>query len=206
MKNKIFTILTIIAALSAMTIAATAQTTASRMADFKRGITVEINRGASPQPAGPAKPFTDEGARAQPLGPTYEKKNALAGTWDVVLTFGDGSEVKSTLQIMPGAGEGEGSAIHASMFSLAPPSPTLPEQGSWRYVRGDQFIASYYGYSFDEQLQPFGKIGFRHSITLGNDQSTFTGQAVFEVIDLDGNILFTDNCTTKGVRQRAVAP
>ena len=107
---------------------------------------------------------------------------------------------------MAGAADGEGSALHASEFSLAPPSPTLPEQGSWEFVRGRKFIASYYGYSFDELLQPFGKIGFRHAITLSPNQETFTGEAVFEVLDLNGQVLFSDTVTTAGVRQHAMAP
>jgi len=136
----------------------------------------------------------------------YPKKNALIGTWDVVLTAGDGSNVRSTLQIFSGPADGEGSAIHASEFSLAPPSPTLPEQGSWRYVKDQQFVASYFGYSFDEQLQPFGKIGFKHSITVADDQDHFTGEALFQVLDPDGNVVFSDTFRTRGVRQRAVAP
>lgn len=136
----------------------------------------------------------------------YATQRALAGTWDVVLTFSDGSIARSTLQILPGAADGEGSTLHASEFSLAPPNPTVPEQGSWRHISRNKFVASYYGYSFDEQLQPFGKIGFRHSITLSTDQDRFTGQAVFEVVDRDGKILFTDNVTSTGVRQRPVVP
>ena len=171
----------------------------SRSSAAKRRIFDQVYTGARKGAA------TTQAEQIQKPG-SYAKKNALAGTWDVVLTFGDGSQVKSTLQIMLGAAEGEGAAIHASEFSLAPPSPTLPEQGSWRYVDGSKFIASYFGYSFDEQLQPFGKIGFRHAITLGADQETFTGVAVFEVIDLTGQVLFSDSLQTAGVRHHAVAP
>src|SRR5581483_3372966 len=114
--------------------------------------------------------------------------------------------VRSTLQVFPGPADGEGSVIHASEFSLTPPSPTLPEQGSWQYKGGTQFVASYYGYSFNEDLSPFGKIGFRHLITVGSNPDVFTGQAVFQVIDLNGQILFFDTFQTRGVRQRPLAP
>ena len=135
-----------------------------------------------------------------------EKKRALLGTWNVTLTFGDGSQVKSTLQVFPGRSETDGSVIHASEFSFTPPNPTLPEQGVWEYTGGTQFITSYRGYSYTEDLQPFGLIGFRHAITMGADQESFTGRAVFEVIDSSGQVLFSDNLQTRGVRQHAVAP
>lgn len=112
-----------------------------------------------------------------------DKKRSLLGTWNVTLIFGDGSQGKSTLQVFPGRSETEGSVIHASEFSFTPPNPTLPEQGVWEYAGGSQFIASYRGYSYTEDLQPFGLIGFRHAITLSGDQESFTGRAVFEVID-----------------------
>jgi hypothetical protein len=135
-----------------------------------------------------------------------DKKKALLGTWNVTLTFGDGSEVQSTLQVFPGRSEVDGSVIHASEFSLVPPNPTLPEQGVWEFVGGQRFITSYRGYSFTEDLQPFGTIGFRHAITISSDQETFTGRAVFEVIDANGQVLFSDNLQTRGIRQHAVAP
>jgi hypothetical protein len=87
------------------------------------------------------------------------------------------------------------------------PNPTSNEQGVWRHTGGLQFVASYRGYAVDEKLEkPFGTIGFRHAITLDSNQETFTGRAVFEVIDASGQVLFSDNIQTHGVRQRAVAP
>jgi len=87
-----------------------------------------------------------------------------------------------------------------------PPNPTLPEQGVWEYIGGQQFISSYRGYSFTEDLLPFGFIGFRHAITMSADQESFTGHAVFEVLDGSGQVLFSDTLQTRAVRQRAVAP
>jgi hypothetical protein len=160
-----------------------------------------------------AKVSDQEALAAEPLSAqkgdiqaAFPKKQALVGTWDVVITTNDGSEVKSTLQIFPGPADGEGSVIHASEFSFTLPNPTLPEQGSWRYAGGTQFIASYFGYSYNEDLSPFGKIGFRHSISIGADPDTFNGVAVFEVIDGSGQVVFSDTVHTHGVRQRAVAP
>ena len=149
-----------------------------------------------------AIPVATEGVSISAL----DKKRGLLGTWNLTLTFGDGSQVKSTLQVFPGRTETDGSVIHASEFSLTPPNPTLPEQGVWEYLGGQQFISSYRGYSFTEQLDPFGYIGFRHDITVSADQESFTGRAVFEVIDSTGQVLFSDTCQTRGVRQHAVAP
>jgi hypothetical protein len=135
----------------------------------------------------------------------FPKKNALVGTWDVTSTFSDGGQARSTLQIMPGAAEGQGNVLHASEFSLTLPNPTLPEQGVWEYS-GNQFIASYRGYAFTENFEPFGFIGFRHAITVSANQESFTGRAVFEVFDATGQVLFSTTCQTRGVRQHAVAP
>lgn len=194
--KRLATVITLVAATLTISAAAYGQ---NRASDLKRRI-FDQARAATPQPATPNAEVLLPSAHALP------PKNALAGTWNVVLTFSDGSEVHSTLQLMTGAADGVGAAIHASEFSFAPPNPTLPEQGSWRHVQGSQFAASYYGYSYDGDFQPFGKIGFRHLITLSRDQTRFNGQAVFEVLDLMGNVLFSDNVETVGVRQQATAP
>ena len=183
--------------------------------ELKKRIFAEIasgNRGRTVAPEAPAvmeaEPMSIASRSTEDAGllASFPKKQALIGTWDVVITFADGTGVKSTLQIFPGPAEGEGSVIHASEFSFTPPNPTLPEQGSWRYAGGTQFIASYFGYSYNEDLSPFGKIGFRHSITIGADPDSFNGVATFEVIDGTGQVVFSDTVHTHGVRQRAVAP
>jgi hypothetical protein len=131
----------------------------------------------------------------------------LEGTWDVVLTFGDGSQVRSVLTVIPGITPDGGSIVHSAELSLVPPNPTLPEQGAWRRAGHRRFVASYRGFAFDEALQPFGRIGFRHAITLSKNALSFTGQAVFEVIDRDGNVLFSDPAVQSyGVRQPAEGP
>ncbi len=178
--------------------------------ELKKRIMAEIAAGTHRQAVEPveAASLATEPSIMKEVSPqaSFPKKQALVGTWDVILTAGDGTQVRSTLQVFPGPADGEGSVIHASEFSLAPPSPTLPEQGSWQYTGGTQFVASYYGYSFNEDLSPFGKIGFRHLVTIGANTDVFTGRAVFEVIDLNGQVLFSDTFQTRGVRQRPVAP
>lgn len=133
--------------------------------------------------------------------------NRLEGSWDVTLTFSDGSTVKSILTVMAGGrSDNEGSVIHSAELSFTPPNPTLPEQGSWRRTGPREFVASYRGFSYTEELQPFGKIGFRHAITLSEDGEEFTGQATFEVINADGEVEFSDQVQTHGVRQQAQGP
>lgn len=207
--RKIFSILVLIGLVIISMSAAQAQSNGS--AELKKRIFAQIASGVRSQAAGSTMDIQSQSVEAGADGhvgilANYPKKNALIGTWSLILTASDNSEVRSTLQILPGGKDGEGSAIHASEFSLAPPSPTLPEQGSWEFVGGTQFIASYYGYSFDEQLAPFGRIGFRHAITMSANQESFTGHAVFEVIDLTGQVLFSDTFQTRGVRQHPVAP
>lgn len=116
----------------------------------------------------------------------------LEGTWDVLLTLGDGTQFQSVLTIIPGSTPDGGSVLHSTDVSLRPPHPTLPEQGVWRREGYRRFVASYHGFSFDENLQPFGRIGFRQTITLNKNAQSFTGQAVFEEIDRDGNVVFSD--------------
>ena len=133
-------------------------------------------------------------------------KNAFLGTWDLKVTFSDGSQASSTLSAMPGRSASEGTVIHSAELSLALPNPTLPEQGVWEYRGGGEFIASYRGFASNEKFEPFGKIGFRHRLTVSRDQETFAGSAVFEVIDAAGQIVFSDHVQTRGVRQHAQAP
>ena len=206
--QRIFSILMFAALALLATVSAQAQN--GSVAELKKRILAEIAAGNHRQPVEQveAAALATEPSIMKEVSQqaAFPKKQALIGTWDVVLTFGDGTPVKSTLQIFPGPAEGEGSVIHASEFSFTPPNPTLPEQGSWQYTGGTQFIASYYGYSYAEDLSPFGKIGFRHLITVGSNPDVFTGRAVFEVIDGSGQVLFSDTAQTRGVRQRPVAP
>ena len=189
-----------------LAITATGISAQTGMSDLKKRIFEQAGAGKIPELATSTEATTStEPQRRNPIAES-DKKKALLGTWNVILTFGDGTEVKSTLQVFPGATDDDGSVIHASEFSLTPPNPTLPEQGVWEYVKGRRFIASYKGYSFTDQLAPFGTIGFHHSILVSPNQETFTGEAVFEVIDSSSHVLFSDNLRSRGVRQHAVAP
>jgi hypothetical protein len=184
----------------------------SGVGELKKRILEKIASG-TPAPAAESRVNT-EVPTANPLpieqsiapAAAFPKRNALIGIWNVTLTFGDGVQVKSALQVMPGAAEGLGTVLHSSEFSFTLPNPTLPEQGAWEHVAGARFIASYYGFSYTEQFAPFGKIGFRHAITMDSNQESFTGQAIIEGFDTNGQLLFSDTCQTRGVRQRALAP
>ena len=206
--QRIFSVLILTGLMIIAAVNASAQTGGA--AELKKRIFAEIaagNRARAAEPVIELESQADAQRTTQSVGQLAKvpKKSALIGTWDVTLTFGDGSQVRSTLQVLPGAAEGEGSILHASEFSFTLPNPTLPEQGTWQHVSGTQFIASYSGYAYTEQFAPFGKIGFRHSINVGGDQESFTGRAVFEVIDGTGQVLFSDNVQTRGVRQHPVA-
>lgn len=184
----------------------------SGVAALKKRIAEQITTGTPVQPAetveiaNPAVEllFAQQGGI---LDVVERQKRALLGTWDLTLTFGDGSSVKSTLNVFPGRNDNEGSVLHAAEASLLLPNPTTPEQGVWQHAGGLQFIASYRGYAVDATFEhPAGTIGFRHAITINPDQESFTGRAVFEVKDDKGAVVFSDNITTRGTRQRAVAP
>jgi hypothetical protein len=207
----------------------TVQAQTSRAAEWKQRVVNQIASGARSQPATqtetatPAAEHTpntaEEANEAHETAPNsefhqdrirdfiIEQKNALAGTWDLTLTFSDGSQVKSTLNVALGRRPGEGSVIHSAEASLLLPNPTTSEQGAWEHVSGRRFVASYKGFAVDEKFEkPAGKIGFRHSIRLHSSGESFTGEAVFEVLDLEGDVVFTDNIKTEGKRQHAEAP
>lgn len=206
--------------------AAQAQTNGA--AEWKKRVAARIASGVRPQPAAQTEAAnstvesaeTDaeasearQGKRAEPERNDRlndfrrRQQNALAGTWDLTLTFSDGSKVTSTLTVIPGREDGEGSVIHAAEASLLLPNPTTPEQGAWEHLGGLRFVASYQGYAVDEKLEkPAGKIGFRHAIRVSVDQESFTGRAVFEVLDTEGHVVFSDNIQTHGVRRHPVAP
>jgi hypothetical protein len=130
----------------------------------------------------------------------------LEGTWELTLTFSDNSQVKSLLSVMAGRSEDEGAVVHSAELSFAPPTPTLPEQGSWRRTGLREFVASYRGFAYTDKFEPFGRVGFRHLITLSEDGETFTGRAFFEIIDATGTVVFSDHVQTQGARQKAEAP
>jgi hypothetical protein len=145
-------------------------------------------------------------ATASPtLADHSEFQNRLEGTWDVVLTFSDGSEVRSVLTVIPGTGPHGGSIVHSAAASFSPPNPTLPEQGSWKRTGHRRFVASYHGFSYDTSFNPFGRVGFRHAIVLSQNGRQFAGRAVFEVIEGD-TVVFSDTVQSRGVRQTAVGP
>lgn len=178
---------------------------------LKKRIAEQVATGTPVQPAETietATPAIESFVTQQGIIDILERqRRALLGTWDLTLTFGDGSSVKSTLNVFPGRNDSEGSVLHAAEATLLLPNPTTPEQGAWQHAGGLQFIASYRGYAVDATFEhPAGTIGFRHAITINPDQESFTGRAVFEVKDEKGAVVFSDTITTKGTRQRAVAP
>jgi hypothetical protein len=178
------------------------------MAALKQRIAERIAAGVPAQPAAPIPPET-ESSLLQGGGfidVLERQKNSLAGTWNLVLTFSDGTKVNSTLNVALGRGDGDGSIIHSAEGSFTLPNPTLPEQGSWHHRGGTQFIASYRGYAYTDKFEFFGTIGFRQIFNVGENQETLTGRGVFEVIDAKGEVLFSDNIQIQGTRQRPVAP
>ncbi|MEN3331200.1 MAG: hypothetical protein V7641_565 [Blastocatellia bacterium] len=207
--QRIFSILIFSGLMIIATTSADAQT--NGVVELKKRIFEQIASGTHRQPVDmivEAETLAAEPLATQSVGilAGFPKKSALLGTWNLTVTFSDGSQVKSTLQVLPGPSDAGGSVIHASELSFTLPNPTLPEQGVWQYAGGTKFIASYRGYAYTDQFAPFGTIGFRHAITMDSNQQGFTGQAVFEVIDATGQVLFSDNVQTRGVRQQAVAP
>ena len=137
----------------------------------------------------------------------HQTKSSLIGTWDLVITFSDGSQVKSVLSVLPGRNGREGSVIHAAEASLLLPNPTTAEQGTWEQVRRGKYIATYYGFAVDSTFSaPAGRIGFKHRIEIAPDGESFTGIATFEVLDSSGAVVFADAVTTSGKRQHPVTP
>jgi hypothetical protein len=146
-------------------------------------------------------------AHAQPAAVDAPAANSLLGTWDVVITFGDGTRVASALSVLAGRSAQEGSVIHAAEASLLLPTPTTPEQGTWERVGRRKYVATHYGFAVDSTFSaPAGRVGFKHAITLSADGESFTGVATFEVLDPAGAVLFSDTVTTAGARQHPVAP
>lgn len=208
-RNKLFCAFAITALIALTSITSLAQS--SGAAALKKRIAEQAATGTSVQPVETlesAIPSTEFLIAQQGIIDIIERqKRALLGTWDLTLTFSDGSSVKSTLNVFPGRTDNDGSVLHAAEATLLLPNPTTPEQGVWQHAGGLQFIASYKGYSVDATFEhPAGTVGFRHAITINPDQESFTGRAKFEVKDDKGEVVFSDNLTTKGTRQRAVAP
>lgn len=208
-RNKFFCAFAITALIALTSITSLAQS--SGAAALKKRIAEQVATGTpvqSVETLESANPSTEFLVAQQGIIDIIERqKRALLGTWDLTLTFSDGSSVKSTLNVFPGRNDGDGSVLHAAEASLLLPNPTTPEQGVWQHAGGLQFIASYRGYAVDATFEhPAGTIGFRHAITINPDQESFTGRAKFEVKDDKGEVVFSDNITTKGTRQRAVAP
>jgi hypothetical protein len=150
-------------------------------------------------PASPHIPFVDQVAKTPP-----PQQDALLGTWDVIVTFADGSHVRSALSVLPGRRHGEGSVLHAAEASLLLPNPTTMEQGTWAHIRGRRFVESHFGFAVDGQFTaPAGRIGFRqHEITVDAKGETFRGVATFEVRDPTEVVVFSDVVQTTGTRQR----
>ena len=135
-----------------------------------------------------------------------DKKRALLGTWDLIITFSDGSVNKTTLTIIPGRSDTEGTVIHSADASFVPPFSTLPQQGVWQYLGGGKFVVSDLGFSFDETLQPDGRVGFRQLIKVSDDQESFTGTGQFVILDTTGQMFYSDSVQSTGTRQHPVAP
>ena len=137
---------------------------------------------------------------------SMDKKKGLLGTWDLIITFSDGSVNKTSHTIIPGRSDTEGTVIHSADASFVPPFSTLPQQGVWQYLGGGKFVVSDLGFSFDETLQPDGRVGFRQLIKVSDDQESFTGTGQFVILDTTGQMFYSDSVQSTGTRQHPVAP
>jgi len=191
------------------TLVASAQT--SGISDAKRRAMERLASGVRAQGV---EPTTDErpslgsveDRKQASQSNNMDKKRALLGTWDLIITFSDGSVNKTTLTIIPGRSDTEGTVIHSADASFVPPFSTLPQQGVWQYLGGGKFVVSDLGFSFDETLQPDGRVGFRQLIKVSDDQESFTGTGQFVILDTTGQMFYSDSVQSTGTRQHPVAP
>jgi hypothetical protein len=146
--------------------------------------------------------------RPQSGGPGLQA-NRFEGTWRVTLTFSDGFEAKSLYTVTAGGrSPNEGTLLASSEASFVPSPSCLTEQGEWQRTGARSFIATRQGFCFasEEQFAPAGTANFRDALTLSENGEEFTGRAFFELIDAAGNVEFSDNVQTRGVRQHPQAP
>lgn len=140
-------------------------------------------------------------------------KNALIGTWDLTETFSgastipDGTVAPSTLTVIAGLRAGEGSALHSSFLSLAPPEPTMMEQGTWKHDRKYRFIASYAGWAVNSaDGTPAGQNGFRYLLTLDKSGERLIGHGRFYEWDDQGTLIDSADMQVVGQRQHPRKP
>ena len=125
--------------------------------------------------------------------------NRLEGTWDLVLTFSDGSQVKSVLNVAAGRSANEGSIVHSAELSLVPPNPTLPEQGAGA---GPDAVRSSHSYGFSTRRHSSPSAGSA-GVTPYPDKNERPSRARLSSSDRRHGTVLSRQRADDGVRQRA---
>lgn len=133
--------------------------------------------------------------------PNARADDNLDGTWRVTETFTDNS-VNNGLITFQGAGD-HGSLISSFDASLSSPHPCLPEQGTWKKNKGNQFVGQDEGFCYtlaDGNSTFFGKVTATYRFTLSHDGKSFSGTGTLLI---PGYIDPAITYTITGVRQPA---
>lgn len=120
----------------------------------------------------------------------------IAGTWLVTVTpAAPGVPFQSTIVFTR-----EGAVIEATSRPFMPPTAdTSAGLGVWSGA-GASFRMTFHKYNFDGQGHYIGRTVVVEAETLNHQGSTYSGQAVSTVYDVNGNVLATIASSTTGQR------
>lgn len=156
--------------------------------DFKRMLFVLVLTGTLVGSAAHASAQSD---------PTPNKK-ALVGTWLETVIFPPEfgrPPLKSLVTF-----HGDGTMVNSDQggVTIDPPSVTTSGHGAWRHVRNRRFVYTQRNLFSDLNGNLTGYLRVTGVYTVSGDGDEYTGTSVAEVLDADGNVLFSVGVANSG--------
>ncbi|MGH9842024.1 MAG: hypothetical protein ACREEM_24975 [Blastocatellia bacterium] len=136
------------------------------------------------------------------LGILERQKKALVGAWLADVTpFGPNAIPPR--KIVETFHEG-GTHVVSAQREILPP-PCTPGYGVWKHNGGRTFAATAISICYNLDGSLFGIFKVSRTITLNESSDQFDGEAKLVLTGPAGNVLFTGQATTRGVRVRVEA-
>lgn len=145
---------------------------------------------------------TDVPAKSPP-SETATLTPTILGSWDVTITFPDGSTTKSIFTFAPGTTTDTGTVIDIAGGDLSGETPRplcSARQGVFALTGEREFATTEKGFCYDASFALAGTIKMRNKITLGTRGAAFVGEGRAVFARSDGGFFNLFTYSLRGVR------
>jgi hypothetical protein len=134
------------------------------------------------------------------------KKNALVGSWLETVTFPTESGRPPLKSLGTFHDDGTMVCSDQGAVTTAPPSVFSSCHGAWTHLENRTFAYTSRELISDLSGNLFGYLKVRGVYTVSDSGDEYTGASFAEIVDVDGNVLFSVSVTNAGERIKPEVP